>query len=368
MKDNLIVANWLGYKRLEDGSCEIKNYLDEGKVILLNPEECRFLKRIKNDDIEGEEIDRDERLKDTLMRFIALGIVRLQKRLYSEGGETHRTVHMFRKCKMAGMPRICMWIGSMVALLLSALSLIFILWFLWAYKIDIAIIAGCLSLPCAIIATILGSTLHEFGHAMAAWGFGARVFEAGITTYWGIPNGAYILEDSTYTCGRLGRVQIKMAGIEMNLILSAILLILALAFPDFGEYGLCGAAINVCLVVLNVFSKECDGMSAIEDILQDSHVNKSVLRALLFFLPWDKLGCRKKQSAKNFIVCYVIGIIRLMPIIFFTWMGGMIFGIHFKLGRLFYGLVFAALLYVLGLLIWTIVSTFRDVLASQSCE
>ena len=356
MKDNIVVANWLGYKRLPDGGCAIKCYADGGTVTVLDRDEYDFLRRIRDDDIEMDEICEDEWMERTLMKFAEGGMLRLQKSPCSDDKHTCYTLFRFRRLKRTGIPRFCLRLIGMLTMLMAPFSLLYAVYFLYNHKMNVSAVADCLTLSGMAISALLGTCLHEFGHAASAWGHGARVFEFGFMTYRKlIFSGAYVLNDSDYVCERMGRIQTSLAGLEMNLILSALFFLMAEQFPVWGNFAVCGAITNLGLVGWNLFADETDGMSAMEDILQDAHVNRSIRRAMLFFLPRrHSKNKREHPSASHFVTCFSIGMIRLTPVVY--WLAIMSSLLHFqwRLGKVFLFLLCFATFFSIGIFVWLI--------------
>lgn len=70
-----------------------------------------------------------------------------------------------------------------------------------------------------------GMVLHEIAHAIACLSYGGKLFEAGVMIR-GILPGAYVLIDDYGIDSRSKKAQINMAGIEMNLLIAGIMMIM----------------------------------------------------------------------------------------------------------------------------------------------
>lgn len=373
MKDELIVPNWLGYKRMQNGGCKVKNYLDGGTVTVLNPEEYHFLKRIKNNTVEMEEINRDEWLENTLEKFAELDMIRLRRVLYKDGACTQRTVHAFRKTKMTGTSRAVMWLGNVLVMFLAPCSLLYVLYGLPAYRLSISVISDCLSVPSLLISCALGIVLHELGHVMAAFGYGARVFEFGISMRFGLfLGGAYVMSDSDYSCSRAERVQVDMAGVEMNLILSAVFMILGMRIPGLERIGVCGSIFNLACAIWNTFLSDSDGMAAMKEVFRDRHLDVSIRRARFFFLIGNKKRKKTFRSVPHLAACYAFGLIRFFPVAYAGWVLEIIMSIQLRgqavleiFGHMrvacecvLRAIAFGAVTYLFGIFLWLLVNTF----------
>lgn len=70
-----------------------------------------------------------------------------------------------------------------------------------------------------------GIICHEIAHAIACLSYNGKFFEAGVMVR-GITPGAYVLIDESEIESRLKRAQINMAGIEMNILLAGVMMML----------------------------------------------------------------------------------------------------------------------------------------------
>jgi len=126
-----------------------------------------------------------------------------------------------------------------------------------------------------------GMILHEAGHAVSCLGYHGRWLEAGILQSFLFP-GAYVLLDMSEVKDRLKKVQINLAGVEMNLLLAGVLLFI-LSYTDTRSplYEWTGAMLyavfqNVFLVFINLtFMEGLDGEHVISLLLGDKPVVKN---------------------------------------------------------------------------------------------
>ena len=183
MKDEIIVANCLGYKRLKDGGCAVKNYADGGNVTVLDANEYALLKHINKYGVNAEKICEGTWLESALLKFAEQGIIRSKRILCTDKRCTYRTLIMFRKRRMSGILRALMWLLSAATLFLSPISLLYIIRIIYIHHIGIAAIGDSLTIPAFLFSTALGISLHELAHVVATLASGARVFEIGILTH-----------------------------------------------------------------------------------------------------------------------------------------------------------------------------------------
>ena len=120
-----------------------------------------------------------------------------------------------------------------------------------------------------IIFMLIGVIFHEAGHAISGVAFGAKLFEAGIT--FGVI-GAYVMmsSDKKSVKSRMQRLQINAAGIQNNLLLSGVLMILAHNACGNLYYLLFGGSImNLTLAFANMlFVRGVDGYYIVTEILE----------------------------------------------------------------------------------------------------
>lgn len=154
--------------------------------------------------------------------------------------------------------------------------------------------------------TVAGIVVHEFGHAIACLGYGGRVFEVGIGLQYLIPC-AYVLINEKNIKNRLRRIQVSAAGIEMNIILADICMLIAANMKNVSGL-LVGMIIqNIFLAIINLtFINGFDGMAIMNELLGvDNFVEKAK--------KLSKNKSKKKELAKigfagkaTIAACYLI--------------------------------------------------------------
>ena len=136
-----------------------------------------------------------------------------------------------------------------------------------------------------VVGLIIGIILHEVAHAAATLSYKGNLFEMGIGFSSFLPIG-YALIDTTPIKSKLQRVQVNLAGIEANLLICGLSLILAIFFNTDIFLGV--AIQNIFLALLNlVFKNGVDGCSAISELLGD--------RSLTFVSKVNKIVWNKKK-------------------------------------------------------------------------
>lgn len=116
-----------------------------------------------------------------------------------------------------------------------------------------------------IVGILLGLVLHEVGHALACLSYGGGLLEAGLI-WTGLYPGAYVMIDDSRVRRRLRKVQINLAGVEMNFLLAGLSLLLLSAAGDRLDWEAWTGALffaaleNILLAVLNLsFFEGLDG-------------------------------------------------------------------------------------------------------------
>ena len=116
------------------------------------------------------------------------------------------------------------------------------------------------------IGFLTGGALHEFSHGAACVAYGGTLHEIGVMVQNFLP-GAYVLIKPKEIRGRLKRVQLYAAGVEMNFLLGGVYFLLASVLPFDGFFFAAGYQ-NVFLGVLNLcFITVLDGSRIIGELI-----------------------------------------------------------------------------------------------------
>lgn len=164
--------------------------------------------------------------------------------------------------------------------------------------------------------TVAGVVVHEFGHAIACLGYGGRVFEVGVGLQYLIPC-AYVLINDKNIKNRLRRVQVSAAGIEMNIVLADICMLIAVK-TQITSGLLVGMIIqNIFLAIINLtFVNGFDGMTIMSELLGADNFVVKAKKVL-------KNKSKKKELIKSGVsgkatitACYLIrGVQIALPLI-----------------------------------------------------
>lgn len=123
--------------------------------------------------------------------------------------------------------------------------------------------------PFHLILVYASIALHELGHLTAGVAYGYTITDAGILLLWRIPIGGYVAHDENTRVADLQRLQISLAGVEMNILLAGILLIASVVSRRLSLTFASTANVNVILAIVNglIPSFGLDGESALSALL-----------------------------------------------------------------------------------------------------
>jgi hypothetical protein len=153
----------------------------------------------------------------------------------------------------------------------------------------------------------LGLLLHELGHAFSGVAFGASVFEAGVVVMYFIIPGAYVLMDMFSVKNKLKRIQILLAGVEVNFLLCGLFLIFASLVHSCGRMFLFAAFSNGILGILNLtMTGGLDGMSVLSELLSTENLVDRA-KSIVF----DKKERRRLLHSETngfaaVVMCYIV--------------------------------------------------------------
>ena len=136
-------------------------------------------------------------------------------------------------------------------------------------------------LACAIPGLIVGMLCHEIAHAAAAIAYGGTVFEIGVGFSRFMPS-AYTMMENEWIRNRLHLAQIDAAGVEMNLLLAGLCLLLLNAVPSLNALLWVSAMVNISLALLNLCLIDgLDGMNMLSHLLNVTDLAERAKEAVL---------------------------------------------------------------------------------------
>lgn len=303
-----MVKPWLEYHRVSDGEYEIENEIVPGEIdeepLRLPDYFVDFMQKLDGN-TNPYKIDPsiDKRTIRAYLRF-------LSKKGYLRDRVRNRDVGRlaFSVVKFDGEPK-----QSKTAVLLNsflALSWIPILvcGIVLGVKVwnnyDVFGDTYMIGLPFGLL---IGLSLHEAGHAIAAKAYGAPVYEIGIRISF-IP-AAYTLMKETAVKNRLKRTHVYAAGVETNFLLAGLFFAAAYFMPGYGirTFFFYAGLENILLGVSNFcFFLPLDGFKMITTLLGADDMVWSMLIALIMPSTWkEQLGKGPSGLARMLSVSFL---------------------------------------------------------------
>lgn len=138
-----------------------------------------------------------------------------------------------------------------------------------------------------VLHTIAAAGLHECGHLAAAVACGFPVRDTGVLLLGLFPIGAYVSCAVTDHAPSRRKLQMYLAGCEVNLLLTGLWLACAHLIPGFGLVGAAGALINGMICALNMLPAHgLDGAHALAILLGTEDVTSYAYAQL--FIPAER--------------------------------------------------------------------------------
>ena len=127
---------------------------------------------------------------------------------------------------------------------------------------------------------ILSLGVHEFGHLSAAVSSGYAVTDVGLLLLGIIPIGAYVAYRNKKSASKKERIQLALAGIEADLIVAGVLIILALIFESYTL--IMSANTNIALIIVNSLPvRGLDGEAALSALFEVKSISNLSTRIIL---------------------------------------------------------------------------------------
>lgn len=132
---------------------------------------------------------------------------------------------------------------------------------------------------------VLSLTIHEAGHFFSGIALGYHVTEAGLLLLGILPIGAYVAHMDKPSASPKAQIQMALAGIEANLLMAGLLLILGMCWDSLAATFVIAANTNVALALLNALPvKGLDGGTALGYALGVKNIS-SFAQDILFSAP-----------------------------------------------------------------------------------
>lgn len=268
-------CDWLIFHRKTENTCVVENYLDDSLVVL-SASAVSFLRKL-NGRRNPYRIDKNMKREDVdrlLDYFRSHDLTRESGFVSKDLFFTMFSVFFFKGRKAARITARRLNTALMVCFLPILAAGIAV----YAVRGDTDWNLATLG---SYIGLAVGMVLHEAGHAAAALGYGARVFEAGLTFRF-LLFGAYVMLDDRPVKGQLRRFQIYAAGVEMNLLIAGVSLLTASLTKWVSGFFMGVAIQNLLLAALNVlFIFGLDGDKMISILLGQKDFIGSAIETML---------------------------------------------------------------------------------------
>ena len=285
-----MVKPWLEYHRVSDGEYEIENEIVPGEIdeepLRLPDYFVDFMQKLDGR-TNPYKIDPsiDKRTVRAYLRF-------LSKKGYLRDRVRNRDVGRlaFSVVKFDGEPK-----QSKTAVLLNSfLALSWIPILVCGIVLGVKAwnnynVFGDTYMIGLLFGLLIGLSLHEAGHAIAAKAYGAPVYEIGIRI--SLIPAAYTLMKETAVKNRLKRTHVYAAGVETNFLLAGLFFAAAYFIPGYGirTFFFYAGLENILLGVSNFcFFLPLDGFKMITTLLGADDMVWSMLIALIMPSAWKE--------------------------------------------------------------------------------
>jgi len=123
--------------------------------------------------------------------------------------------------------------------------------------------------------------LHEMGHMTAGLAYGYDLYDVGILLLGIFPVGAYVSHGDKKDAAKGAKIQFSLAGIEANLLIAGICLLLAVQGVPCSPTLLATAEINIVLAAINLLpTAGLDGESALSAVCGVKNISVTAKRWL----------------------------------------------------------------------------------------
>lgn len=253
--------NWLSYHRISNNEYEVTDNLN-GSVYTMDYTIAKFAKRLngRTNPYQVNHCLSVEDVQSMLSELDKNHLLRTSRVLNSSFGSILYTVWIPR---LTFSLRIFAFLVNNLLLLLWLPVLVY---GNYVFIKNITMLDIEISLVGHLLGFLTGLCFHELAHAFAGISYRANVFELGIGVQNFMPC-AYTLVESS-KCKRQQRIQINAAGIEANLFITGLCLMLCATFPQFSSHFYSAATINANLGILNLLCLDgFDGIAILSDVI-----------------------------------------------------------------------------------------------------
>lgn len=300
--------NYLTYRRMEGDRCLVTNFSGKGvSSYEIDMETARFLNRLDGKTPPQKCLPgaSDTEIKEILKELKNEGLLRTWGKAVSSGiGCLKVTVWIpGKKARRSCLPGL--WNLFLILSWFPILCMGILLLMNNSRNYMAETVNGAAQILIGFLGGITaGMILHELSHGAAAIRYGAKVFEFGFFLKFFLP-GAYTELDERRVRNRWHRIQIYAAGVEANLWLAGVCLILGSVFKAWSA-GMCVAAIiNLFLGLSNLeFWMGLDGMYLFSEIMGTSDFIEKAID--IAFDRSCKRALVKKMGASGYALIFAV--------------------------------------------------------------
>lgn len=138
---------------------------------------------------------------------------------------------------------------------------------------------------------IASFSMHEVGHLVAGIAYGYKLLNIGVLLIWVIPVGAYVAYEDRPNATKIEKIQFALSGIEVNVLVAGICLIVACLDQSLAYTLLSVAKFNCILAGLNLMPASgldgeavlsaISGVSSISDVAKKSVFDRKLRKRFL---------------------------------------------------------------------------------------
>lgn len=128
---------------------------------------------------------------------------------------------------------------------------------------------------------VFSLALHEAGHLIAGLSYGYKISDIGILLLGLIPIGAYVAHEGKKDASKFEKVQFALAGIEINLLIAGVCLLVSMHYYPLSLVVVSVANINVVLAGINLLPAEgLDGESVLSAVCEVDSISEVAKKCL----------------------------------------------------------------------------------------
>ena len=166
-----------------------------------------------------------------------------------------------------------------------------------------------------IVGIFTGMLFHEMSHACACLSYGGHWFETGVMFAYFMP-GAYVAIDYKKVKSRFRRVQICASGMECNLALAGMFLLLLKTEIFDTDFLIFASLTNLVFVVFNLsLIGGFDGMAICSEILGVDHLVDKAINLTCNFKGKKEFRKRGINEKATIACCYIVIIFQILLVI-----------------------------------------------------